>query len=61
METKEKALTAEQKEVPGTDRTEREEEQRRKGNRISQGPLRKYRKLQGPDCKTKFPVDLKPE
>jgi hypothetical protein len=35
METKEKALTVEQKEVPGTDRIEREEEQRRKGNRIS--------------------------
>jgi hypothetical protein len=51
----------EQKEVPGTDRTEREEEQRRKGNRISQGPLRKNRNLQGPDCKTKFPVDLKPK
>jgi hypothetical protein len=40
---------------------QREKEQRRKGNRISQGPLRKYRKLQGPDCKTKFPVDLNPK
>jgi hypothetical protein len=59
METKEKALTVEQKEVPGTDRTEREEEQRRKGNRISQGLIRKYKKLQGPVCKTQFPVDLK--
>jgi hypothetical protein len=31
---------------------QREEKQRRKGNRISQGPLHKFRKLQGPFCKT---------
>jgi hypothetical protein len=31
---------------------QREEKQRRKGNSISQGPLRKFRKLQGPFCKT---------
>jgi hypothetical protein len=43
-----------------TDRTKREEEQRRKGNRISQGPLREFRKLQGLVRKVKFPVDLKP-
>jgi hypothetical protein len=30
---------------------EREEEQRRKGNRTSQGLMRKFRKLQGPFCK----------
>jgi hypothetical protein len=36
-------------------------EQRRRMNRFPQGPIRKYRKLQGPDCKTKFPVDLKPK
>jgi hypothetical protein len=30
-------------------------------NRFPQGPMRKYRKLQGPVCKTKFPVDLKPK
>jgi hypothetical protein len=42
-----------------TDRAEGEEEQRRKGNRISQGPLRKFRKLQGLVRKVKFPVDLK--
>jgi hypothetical protein len=41
------------------DRAEREEEQRRKGNRISQGPLHKFRKLQGLVRKVKFPVDLK--
>jgi hypothetical protein len=40
---------------------QREEKQRRKGTRISQGPLRNFRKLQGPVCKTKFPVDLKPK
>jgi hypothetical protein len=34
-------------------------EQRRRGKEISQGPMRKYRKLRGPICKTKFPVDLK--
>jgi hypothetical protein len=27
---------------------------------LSQGFMRKNRKLQGSDCKTKFPVDLKP-
>ncbi|PVH38808.1 hypothetical protein PAHAL_5G358300 [Panicum hallii] len=40
---------------------QREEKQRRKGTRISQGPLHNFRKLQGPVCKTKFPVDLKPK
>jgi hypothetical protein len=40
---------------------QREEKQRRKGTRISQGPLRNFQKLQGPVCKTKFPVDLKPK
>jgi hypothetical protein len=37
----------------------REKKQRRRGKVISQGLMRKYRKLQGPVCKTKFPVDLK--
>jgi hypothetical protein len=36
-------------------------EQRRRGKEISQGPIRKYRKLQGLVCKANFPVDLKPE
>jgi hypothetical protein len=40
---------------------QREEKQRRKGTRISQGLMRNYRKLQGPICKTKFPVDFKPK
>jgi hypothetical protein len=40
---------------------QREEKQRRKGNRISQGPLHNFRKLQGLVCKTKFPINLKPE
>jgi hypothetical protein len=35
-------------------------EQRRGMNSFLQGPIRKYRKLQGPVCKTKFPVDIKP-
>jgi hypothetical protein len=38
----------------------RGKKQRRKGNRISQGPLREFRQLQGPFCKVKFPIDLKP-
>jgi hypothetical protein len=33
----------------------------RRMSRLLQGPMRKYRKLQGPICKTKFPVDLKPK
>jgi hypothetical protein len=41
---------------------EREEgEQRRKRNEISQGLMRKFRKSQGPFCKVKFPINLKPE
>jgi hypothetical protein len=48
------------KETPVKDKEEqREEKQRRKGTRISQGLMRNYRKLQGPICKTKFPVNLK--
>jgi hypothetical protein len=47
---------------PVKDKAEqREEKQRRKGTRISQGPLRNFRKLQGLFCKTKFPIDLKPK
>jgi hypothetical protein len=33
--------------------------QRRKGIGFPQGLMRKNRKLRGPDCKTKSPVDLK--
>jgi hypothetical protein len=33
--------------------------QRRRRDGILQGLIRNYRKLQGPICKTKFPVDLK--
>jgi hypothetical protein len=36
-------------------------EQRRRGKEICQGLMRNFWKLQGPVCKTKFPVDLKPE
>jgi hypothetical protein len=35
--------------------------QRRKGIGTSQGLKRKIRKLQGPICKVKFSIDLKPE
>jgi hypothetical protein len=45
------------KETPGKDI----EEQRRRRKVTSQGLMRNYRKLQGPICKTKFPVDLKPK
>jgi hypothetical protein len=40
---------------------QREEKQRRKGTRISQGPLRNFWKLQGLICKERFPIDLKPK
>jgi hypothetical protein len=40
---------------------QREEKQRRKGTRISQGPLRNFRKLQGLVCKIIFSIDLKPK
>jgi hypothetical protein len=36
-------------------------EQRRRMNSFPQGPMHKYRKLQGPVCKIKFLVDLKPK
>jgi hypothetical protein len=36
-------------------------EERRKTDRIPQGLIRNYRKLQGPVCKTKFSIDLKPK
>jgi hypothetical protein len=42
------------------DKAEREKEQRRKGNGTPQGLMRKIRKMQGPICKAKFSVDLKP-
>jgi hypothetical protein len=48
------------KDTPGRDKAEREEKQRRKGIRTSQGLKSKIRKLQGLVCKAKFPVDLKP-
>jgi hypothetical protein len=44
------------KETPGKDK----EEQRRRRKVTSQGLMRNYRKLQGPVCKTKFHIDLKP-
>jgi hypothetical protein len=34
--------------------------QRRREKEISQGLIRKYRKLQGLVCKAKFPIDVKP-
>jgi hypothetical protein len=36
-----------------------EEKQRKREVEFSQGLMRNFRKLQGPVCKTKFPVDLK--
>jgi hypothetical protein len=36
-------------------------EQRRKTNGIPQGLICNFRKLQGPFCKAKFPINLKPE
>jgi hypothetical protein len=36
-------------------------EQRRRRIRFPQGLMRNFRKLQGPICKAKFPIDLKPE
>jgi hypothetical protein len=44
----------------GRDKAEREEEQKRKGKRTSQGLMRNFRKLRGLVCKAKFPIDLKP-
>jgi hypothetical protein len=38
-----------------------EKEQRRRGKVISQGLMRNFRGLQGPICKTKFSINLKPE
>jgi hypothetical protein len=38
----------------------RRNKQGRRRDGILQGPIRKYRKLRGPVCKTKFSVDLKP-
>jgi hypothetical protein len=35
-------------------------EERRKTVGFLQGLIRKIRKLQGPECKTKIPADLKP-
>jgi hypothetical protein len=37
-----------------------DKKQRRRGIGIPQGLMRKIRELQGPICKAKFPVDLKP-
>jgi hypothetical protein len=36
-------------------------EERRKTDGIPQGLIHKIREMQGPICKTKFPIDLKPE
>jgi hypothetical protein len=47
-------------EIKKQKRCQDKEEERRRTDGLSQGPKREYRKLQGPDCKTKFPVDLKP-
>jgi hypothetical protein len=46
--------------VKETGRAPDKGEQRRRSSRILQGRIRKIRELQGPNCKTKFPVDLKP-
>jgi hypothetical protein len=55
METKGTVLDLwNQQEAPGI------RKQRRRRDGILQGPMRNFRKLQGPNCKTKFPVDLKP-
>jgi hypothetical protein len=61
-ERKGKSRDRKKMQPPVKDKAEqREEKQRRKGTRISQGPLHNFRKLQGLVCKTKFPIDLKPE
>jgi hypothetical protein len=44
----------------GRDKAEREEEQKWKGKRTSQGLMHNFGKLQGLVCKTNFPIDLKP-
>jgi hypothetical protein len=43
------------------DRRQDKVEERRKTVGFPQGPMRNYRKLQGLVCKTKFPINLKPE
>jgi hypothetical protein len=43
----------------GEERDQIKEEQRRKGKRTSQGLICKFRKLQGPFCKVKFPINTK--
>jgi hypothetical protein len=45
----------------GRDKAEKEEEQRIKGIRTSQGLMRNFRKLQGLACKAKFSINIKPE
>jgi hypothetical protein len=41
-------------------RPQDKEEERRRTDELSQGLIRKIRELQGPICKAKFPIDLKP-
>jgi hypothetical protein len=42
-------------------RRRQDKKQRRRGIGIPQGLMRNFRKLQGPFCKTKFPINLKPK
>jgi hypothetical protein len=44
----------------GKENRQREEKQRRRRKGISQGLVRKFRKLLGPLGKVKFPINLKP-
>jgi hypothetical protein len=56
-------VDAREKKMPVMEKKEGARDKRNRGERelkLSQGLMRKYRKLQGPICKTKFPVDLKP-
>jgi hypothetical protein len=61
-ERKGKSRERKKMQPPVKDKVEqREEKQRRKGTRIFQELIRKIRELQGPVCKTKFSIDLKPK
>jgi hypothetical protein len=56
---KKRCAAGEDKQTEG--KRQDKEEKKRRTDGLSQGPNRKYRKLQGLDCKTKFSVDLKPK
>jgi hypothetical protein len=55
--TREGEANGGEKEKKATDK----EEQRGRTSEILQGRIRNIRELQGPICKAKFSIDLKPE